>query len=201
MLTTGQIEPSSPFGQALTKYAKQSESILEVGFGSGLGSTRCLMDGMVRASQSLTATEGHRTQFEIGSVNIQKAIPTCMGHVHCLYGVFHRMVRPYWHPIGTPQHKEEYEACKSVARTAPCFVDPMFGELVWDLVVLDGGEYSSDPDFLMLWERTKIMALDDTCENVATKNVYGRNCLIKAGWKVLHDHPEDRNGWFIAERR
>lgn len=197
MLTQGQITPDSPFGQALTKYARQSERILEVGFGSGLGSTRCLMDGMTRPKQLLVTTEGDEKQFAIGSVNIQKAIPTCMGHVTYLHGVFHRLIRPYWHPIGTPQHKEEFEACRHVTLTAPLIYET--GKW-WDLVVLDGGEYSSDADLLTFWEYAGIFALDDLNPELATKNCYAATCLEAAGWKLLEDGINDRNGWQIWGR-
>jgi len=49
----GQILPGSKFGECLTEIAKKCETILEVGTWHGLGSTLCLANGLVRATQRI----------------------------------------------------------------------------------------------------------------------------------------------------
>lgn len=53
----GQILPGSRFGDMLTELAKQSETIVEIGTWHGLGSTRCLANGLVRPTQHMYAFE------------------------------------------------------------------------------------------------------------------------------------------------
>jgi hypothetical protein len=196
MLTTGQITPDSPFGQALTKYARQSNTILEIGFGSGLGTTQCLMAGMTRKEQVLHTYEADVKQWHHGFENILKAQGPLT--VKCHLGVLHQMVRPYWHPVGSGAHRQEWQECFNTTKNAP--VDTFAIGKPWDLVVLDGGEYSSDGDWLLLWPTTRVMALDDLNPALATKNCYAAEHLKKAGWKLEEDGINDRNGWQIWRR-
>jgi len=49
----GQILPNSEFGDCLTEFAKECETILEIGTWRGLGSTLCLSKGLVRTTQRM----------------------------------------------------------------------------------------------------------------------------------------------------
>lgn len=202
MLTTGQITLDSPFGKALAEYASKADSILEIGTGCGLGSTACLMSGMTRPGQRLVTIEGDYEQFLKGHDNITAAIAEAGRPMDVLavWGILHRTIRPYWHPINTQQHKEEYFHCASVSDETIPIVDVTtltnYGK-GWDLVLLDGGEYSSDGDFLKLWQMAKVMALDDMEPLRATKNCYAAHCLKMADWKLEHSERNDRNGWQI----
>jgi hypothetical protein len=66
-----------------------------------------------------------------------------------------------------------------------------------DLLLIDSGECEGRSEMLLLESRSKIIAMDDTnCD----KNRENREDLIKRGWKVLFDCPNDRNGWAVFER-
>jgi predicted O-methyltransferase YrrM len=53
----GQILPGTRFGDMLTELAKQSETIVEIGSWHGLGSTKCLANGLVRSTQRMWTFE------------------------------------------------------------------------------------------------------------------------------------------------
>lgn len=53
----GQILPGTRFGDMLTELAKQSETIVEIGTWHGLGSTKCLANGLVKPTQRMWTFE------------------------------------------------------------------------------------------------------------------------------------------------
>lgn len=53
----GQILPGSRFGDLLTELAKEAEVICEIGTWHGLGSTKCLANGLVRHTQRMWTFE------------------------------------------------------------------------------------------------------------------------------------------------
>lgn len=66
-----------------------------------------------------------------------------------------------------------------------------------DLLLLDGDDLSTYQEWQALAPRSRWVAMDDTNEQ---KNRTSRAESIQAGWKILADHPEDRNGWAVFER-
>lgn len=66
-----------------------------------------------------------------------------------------------------------------------------------DLLLIDGGDGNGSHDLELLWERTEIIALDDTKEQ---KNAGNRRFLIGQHWVELADVQNERNGWSIFKR-
>src|SRR5690242_11497511 len=100
MRTLPEITKDSPFGRCLTALAKQSQTILEIGTGSGLGSTTCLVNGL-KPETILVTMDIDRNQIEVARKNLS-------GNVLIKYGTFHQTIRPYWHPVNSIQHREIY---------------------------------------------------------------------------------------------
>jgi hypothetical protein len=70
-------------------------------------------------------------------------------------------------------------------------VDNYFNEL--DMIILDGGEYTSEGDFEVLMKyNPKYIVLDDTrvykCNNIRL------NLLNDPNWKCIYDNQKNRNG-------
>jgi hypothetical protein len=189
---TAEIELDSPFGRALTEQALKSCLIVEVGTGSGLGSTQCLLAGMGGFHQSLLTFEGDEVQHGVARNNIHSE----RTHVNVIHGILHQTIRPYFHPINSAQDREAWSFEHSLMLLSP--VKEVFHN--FDLCLLDGGEFSSDGDFLALWDRCKVIALDDCNPLKSVKNCYAFNCLMRAGWERLYVVLEDRNGWAIFKR-
>jgi hypothetical protein len=67
-----------------------------------------------------------------------------------------------------------------------------------DFLILDGGEFSSWQEYLILKDRSKIIFLDDT-RPPTIKNYMARKDLIETR-KMIADNLNDRNGYCIFEK-
>lgn len=191
----GQIRPGSPFGNMLTELARKSEVIVETGTWRGLGTTYCLYLGLERPTQHLYTVELNRSRhleaksyyddpritFIHGTLVLPNEVPKCPPEVNKLPGY-------------APQYAEEVEWNSQV----PYVLDLIPKEI--DLLLIDSGFWAGRVEYEKLGPRAKIIALDDTNPGVEVKNVHTRKQLIDAGWKVLADRLDDRNGWFVAQR-
>lgn len=193
-----QITPDTPFGKALTQLAVQSRTIVEIGTGCGLGSTLSLFKGLHSPNQRIITYEADPKNYDLAKANIRDKLNSDL--ITLRNNVLHRTIKPFWHPIKeyVPANKEMWEHEKKLTKNSLIQIHTIDQPI--DLLLLDGGEYTSEGDFLLLWQQSKWIAMDDSHEGKAVKNYWARQQLIMAGWTVLEDHPEDRNGWFIAER-
>jgi hypothetical protein len=156
MITTGQITIDSPLGKFLNEQAKSAHTILEVGTGSGLGSTQCLAEGMEK-NAVLYTIEGDRDQFIVAEGNLNPLVEKGR-RIVLYYGILHRMILPYSHPHDSPVIREMYNAETRMVISAPV-VDPIINTI--DLLFLDGGEWTSIGDFLLLWSKATVIVIDD----------------------------------------
>jgi hypothetical protein len=193
-ITTGQIELDSPLGRVLAFLAGSAKTIVEIGTGSGLGSTQCLLAGASNDAE-IYCIEGSQDQYRIAYQNLHDR------RINLIRAILHRTIRPYFHPINLLQHKEMWEhECAIINDPATPVLTPDRLPALIDLLVLDGGEYTSDGDFLRLWPRVRFIVIDDCNPAVATKNAFALDCMHKSAWRQLHWEREDRNGWAVFER-
>ena len=69
-----------------------------------------------------------------------------------------------------------------------------------DVLILDGGEFSSYGEFKALGEKARVICLDDS--HRAVKNRRVREDLAASNeWYALVDRPDERNGWSIFCRK
>lgn len=191
----GQILPDSPFGRALTDLASKSANILEVGTWKGGGSTTCIASGM-KIGASFTTVEADEAMYREFVTSFRRT--ENIGHIFAQWGTFHRSIQPLaLNPnCRNIQVIECWDSEFKTLQNAPIKI-----ALPYDLILLDGGEFTSLGDFLTLWPfAQRWIALDDTNPAKALKNVYAHEALFKMGWKALHDCPDDRNGWSIFEK-
>jgi len=190
-----QIEYDSAFGCALTELARESETIVEVGTFFGQGSTVCLRAGLERPTQRLIG-------FEICPVKSEAArrFHANDPRIRIVTGTLVNAedLGEFAHP--NPAAEQFYWGDLAFTRGAPCVFDQVPDKI--DLLVLDGGEWSSDAEFLKLWDRSGRIALDDTNGRASNKNWRARERLLNSNeWEVLRDELHDRHGWLTAKRR
>lgn len=205
----GQILPESNFGQVLTKLASLSNTIVEIGCWRGGGSTKCLALGLVRPEQKMwsidispemvaEAKAGNpdpRITFLCGTVLTPEE---CDPHSKALYGQSRsdKLI-----PSEQPHLSLSIEELKNCAKTT--YIGDQLPEKI-DLILFDGGEYSSRFEFLKLYKRCRVIALDDIRRDVAWKNYQSHQSMMSplspVGWNILFHRPFERNGWSVFYR-
>lgn len=188
---SGQITPDSVFGQLLTKYAQDAETIVELGTFTGEGSTLCLHQ-ILRLNAVIYTVEIDPEMFQRAKDGWGD-----VGNIVFLCGRVSETFDDYEHPGGESMRKTlGYDFCRDQFFKAPKVLDQLPAKI--DTLLIDAGEFSATGELDALMDRcTGVIALDDTNPTVAHKNVRNRELLLKLGWTVLHDAPEDRNGFAI----
>jgi hypothetical protein len=189
----GQILPGSVFGDLLTKYATESETIVDLGTWRGEGSTLCLSLGLMRPTQRMWSVELEPELYRIASAKYHDSrITFLLGRVGDLYEEFE-------HPGGEEMRGPmRYGYLKDVFLRTPNVLDQLPYEI--DFLLIDSGEWSASGEMHVLLPRTRIIALDDVGPDRSHKNVENRLRLIHRGWITLHEDLSERNGWGIYRK-
>lgn len=202
----GQINPESSMGRVLEQLAADSSysTYVEVGTWNGLGTTRCLMNGMKRRKipGEIWSYEAHPDMYTTALQNWSQR----PSYLHIQYGTLHRQISSLEsirdHPgIQTivrgygNGYTEWHAGEKRSLFTAPLVEPPA----CIDVVVLDGGEFTTQGDWDILKTRNpRVVALDDTM--VFKTHDIRKELLQSPEWMTLHDEPTERNGWAVFKR-
>jgi len=189
---TGQILPGSKFGNVLTDLAKQATFIVEIGTWHGEGSTRCLANGLTRPEQRLWTVESDKAVHEGAKARYSDP------RITFLYGVVARVEDMDLAKSPTdPKRQPLWLAERDNLARHPNVLDQLPEKI--DLLLLDGGEFTSDADLKALEERSTVIALDDIRRESAWKNF--RNLMhLRQKWPIVAIDKEDRNGWVVFKR-
>lgn len=185
----GQILPDSDFGKLLTRLASKCRSVVEVGTWKGQGSTVCLASGL--------PTDGNLISIESDFNAWSEASAYWRRHgdyrVRCLHG---RVVESQdMKPFNEPPPFESRWWHDDLTRLASCpNVLPLLPAKI-DMLMLDGGEWTSEAEMEVLVDRCNIIVLDDTNPSKSVKNAKNRELLIQRGWRIIADEPDHRNGY------
>lgn len=191
-MNQGQITPDSVFGQLLTKYASESETIVELGTWLGMGSTLCLANGLIRDTQRMWTVEQDEGLWERAKAQWDDPRITFLrGRIVGDSG-FEEFAHPNLGMIVS------YRWEKGVFLAAPNVADQLPDKI--GLLLLDAGEWSSSAEMDLLLPRCTIIALDDCNPKRAVKNVRNRLLLINEGREKIYDELWDRNGCSIFRR-
>lgn len=205
---TGQILPDSNFGRVLTRLAMHSNTIVEIGCWHGGGSTKCLAAGLVRPDQRMWSIDISPSMVsEARMRNPDERITFLCGTVlkpeECditgagVYGQTRHNMIP----------NEEPRMSEAIRELANCEKLPYIGDQIpeqIDLLLFDGGEFASRFEFLKLFKRCEVIALDDTRKDRAWKNYQNHQGLMSplnpTGWNLMFNRPYERNGWSVFYR-
>jgi hypothetical protein len=203
----GQINNNTEFGQILYDLScnKEYTSYVEIGTWDGQGSTKCIMDGLL-SRKDLSILYSLETNKKFYDIACDYWAPQlAMYDVPKLNLIYGRIVEATdissvediqqydeydsryldWRS----EDEENYQKCENVIDKLPEQID---------VLLLDGGEFTSYAEYSVLKDRTKVLVLDDTR---VYKNKKVRSELIgNDNWKLLYDNLQDRNGTTIFER-
>lgn len=158
----GQMISSSERGQILKKTIQNynCKKIVEIGTWKGMGSTLCILESMLPDSEFVTL-ESNKTFFDIAVNNLKEY----EGKFKMVYGsiVSYDEVSSFSSNYNLESFKQEWlkEDLDNI-NMCPNVIDEIPSEI--DFLLLDGGEFSTYPEWNKLKNKTKIVALDDIRE-------------------------------------
>lgn len=188
-MPVGQINLNSNFGQKIRDEAQSCDNIVEIGTWNGCGSTKCVLAGMKEGANFIS--------IEVVEKMYKQAVVHLKGKpVRLLHGTIIEPNDIYWFDM------EYFKDCKQVEKdhfrlyyeleieaikNAKNVLSEIPSKI--DLLILDGGEYSTYPEWRLLKPRTTTVALDDT-ELLKTKQIQ----------QELESDPEWSTCWLSSER-
>jgi len=198
----GQITRETKLGDWIYTTVQQDDikTIVEIGTGSGLGSTKCVTDAMQDdMSKEFWTVESNSENWNLASKNIPNR-----PNIHLLYGHVTAEVIDYQKMAGSlfrgynhsqcaswlARDLEEYKTGRNVINLLPTNID---------LLILDGGVFTSYAEFLALKDLSEYIVLDDTMD---IKNHDARQYILTnfAQYDILFDEKADRNGYMVVRR-
>ena len=213
---SGQINRGSAAGDFIYEIARSSENkiFVEIGTWNGQGSTKCVMDALVKRQDgcALYSLEADKNFYDISQQYWQERLQPfsedIKGRLRLIYGsIISENELPSLDELYKSRHwvgpeggnggysnwyatdVRNYNNCPHVLDILPRDID---------VLILDGGEFSTDAEFSKLKSRSKIIICDDSsiykCERIR------QQLLEDPTYSVLVDTPDDRNG-FCAFRR
>lgn len=192
----GEVTLSSGFGQALSDAASQCDIIIEIGSGFGEGSTACLASRLKHGGK-LFAVEAAKERAEACRLAYIRNPQVHVFHGVISSGALMTREEVTSHPLfGSIEghYNQCYDKEQDSYATAPNVRSKLPQKT--DMIVLDGGEFSTWGDWQVLKDTMpRIVALDDV--NVVKTSAIAAE-LQKKGWTRIF-HTDERNGSSIFE--
>jgi len=166
--SVGQINRDTEEGQILERLIKQNKiaKVLEIGTWNGLGSTKTILEVLdenidqyyftsiesdiifyKRALKNLKDKLNKNVQILLGRIIEIEELPDIEDIDFEKFGFDPKNIEWYI------QDLRRYKKIKNIYHLLP---------KEFDLIFLDGGEFSTYPEFLKLYKKTKFLCLDDT---------------------------------------
>jgi len=163
--SAGQINLDSESGKFLNELIQEYEifSILDIGTWNGLGSTLTAYNALVLKNKDskITSIESDKIAYRLAVKNLSKYPEIILKYGRLIE--ISDLVKPeeidfLSHNL-YPENIEWYiQDLRRYERTENLFLEL---DLEYDLIIFDGGEFSTFPEFIKLYERTKFFCLDD----------------------------------------
>ena len=202
----GQITPECNMGKFLTDIAKNSElsTYLEVGTWNGLGSTRCIIDGLKQRAPYAKKYTFYSLECNTDKCNYARELYKDIEGVHILNEVFlNDMPGDIYNIFPELRDNAQFQYWNAVdfanMKDKPLFQHREDLPAMFDVVLLDGGEFTTWYEYLAIMDRCKILALDDT--NVSKcRRIVEKLRAQPHKWQIIIDNSNERNGNIVARR-
>lgn len=197
---TGQINLNDEAGSYIFNICKREDvqTIVEIGTWNGRGSTLCIYEAIKNTEKKLISLETWKEMYEIAFdfYKDKDEVSIINGFIsnqlldfdsldESFFTDYDKNLKLSWYN----EDLKNINNCKNVLNQIPNEID---------FLILDGGEYSSWDEYLILKDRSKIIFLDDT-RPPTIKNFMAREDLLKSH-KVIIDNLNIRNGYSIFEK-
>lgn len=197
----GQINRGSNLGELIFNLTKRDDvkNIVEVGTWNGMGSTKCILDGLTN-DKHLWSIELYPDMFEMARTNLKEHLTS---NVTLLNGRIIEYDEVFWFDhseidLSIDGHARLwYEKDLQLLKESVNVLDKLPTTI--DLLVLDGGEYTTYPEYIKLKDRSKVIVIDDTnilkCKRIRLELMNDNNFIM------ISDNQDDRNGYSVFEKR
>lgn len=203
-IKTGQINLNTEIGKWISRYAEDTNynTYLELGTWNGYGSTKCFADGFSKRKDDNYLF--YSLECNIDKFNIAKEIYTDFKNIHILNEVFfNNMPKNIYEIFPEILNNSEFKLWNDIdfenMKDKPIFLNRPDLPQIFDVILLDGGEFTTYFEYQLIKDRCKILILDDT-------NVPKCRQIVKElksepdKWEILMETIE-RNGNVIAKRK
>lgn len=206
MTIDGQILEGSLFGDNIGLIIKKYRptTIVEIGTWKGLGSTKRIIDNIISNNLecSFLTLETNREFHLIAKNNLKdytKYVNLIHGRIIEQSDIFEFLnLNPVKAELFTIEQQISWlEADIKNMNQCPNVLDQIPSNI--DFLLLDGGEFSTYPEWMLLKDRSKVIALDDT-KMEKCKYIKLHILNNKDKYNILIDS-DDRNGFMIIENK
>tara|TARA_R110002074_G_scaffold5041_1_gene24811 strand:+ start:365 stop:1015 length:651 start_codon:yes stop_codon:yes gene_type:complete len=207
----GQMTIGSTAGLVLYKLAKDPDNqiFVEIGSWNGRGTTQCIMEPLTQRLDDCVVyslevnKEFHNIAKRVWETKLRRYNSVMQSKLKLIWGrIVNEEDVPELEEVMKSEHshdrwplfyREFFDACDA---GCPNVIEQMPEKI--DVLVLDGGEFTTYADYQILRDRSKIIFCDDSskykCEKVRAELLEDKN------FKTLHDEPRVRNGFCVFER-
>lgn len=200
----GQINLQSNLGQIIYNLVLKENftNIVDVGTWNGMGTTTCIMRA-IEDKQCKTvnvySVELYEEMINVAKENLKHYtdnfnLKILHGRIADLSEVYqwfdHSSIDFSNDPHARLWYHKDMELLKKSENITQLLPQNI------DLLILDGGEYSTYPEWLRLKDRSKYIVLDDT--NILKCNKIRKEIIESSDYTILHDVSNDRNGFLVG---
>lgn len=202
----GQINLNTSLGRMIYDLVLKNnfKNIVDIGTWNGMGTTSCILEAL-SAKQDFTAAvytvELYEEILDCAKINLKKYINKFnlkilhgkLVELHEVYDWFdHSIIDLEKHDHARLWYRKDMELLSTSQNVLYLLPQDI------DLLILDGGEYSTYPEWQKLKNRCHFFVLDDTnihkCSKIKSEIISDPNFVI------LHDITNERNGFLIGHR-
>ena len=190
------------FSNEIAKHAsnQQYKTFLEIGTWNGLGSTRAFSIGFAKRTDDYV--------FYSLECNRDKALDA--GRLYARNDKMHILNEVIWNEEPSDFYKifpqcltnSMYKHWNTVdivnMKRCELFLERPGLPDVFDVILLDGGQFTTYHEFQLLKNRCRILMLDDT--NVDKCKLVAQEIESDPSWRVVKKAPGARHGFLIAEK-
>lgn len=174
---------------------KNIKNILEIGTWNGMGSTQCVIQSLKKRNQAANfiSIELYPEMYKQAIYNLGDDLK----YVNILNGSIVSDSDLGWFDSSQINFSQDlhaqlyYHKDIEYLKTSKNVLQEVQDEI--DFLILDGGEYSTYPEWQKLKNKTSIVFLDDTnilkCSRIRSEILHSNNYI------TIKDEPNDRNGY------
>ena len=210
-----EINLNEPFGQLIyqTVIEYSLKTNLEIGSWDGEGSTFCFVEAMkqLTGSKLLGCVEVDKQKISMlanmySLVNFVTPIHgSSVNYDELVYKDFESVWNSPFNKINKNSYSKELvkswfdrdiELLKRVKKSAISY----YKDVIWDSVLIDGGEFSGYSEYKLLKDKTKVLFLDDVHSAFKCYEIY-TELQHDSSWELMQENSSVRNGYAVFIRK